>query len=143
MYGSDKCHAAYTLPIDSLISLVCRSLREGHPVAWEGDLHAGESDNDITDMADVTAQAERYAADRLRLSRSNRLKPVQQRCIIGLARSKDTNVLHFIVKDAPDADSSASPLRGYSKAYMPLTAFLTGTTMVMVKQPQKRPAARH
>lgn len=143
MYGQDKRYAAHNLPIDSLLSLVCRSLREGHPVAWEGDLHAGESDNDITDMADVTAQAERYAADRLRLSRSNSLKPVQQRSIIGLARSKDTDVLHFIVKDAPDADSSASPLRGYSKAYMPLTAFLTGTTMVMVKQPQHRSAARH
>jgi hypothetical protein len=68
---------------------------------------------------------------------------VQQRCIIGLARSKDTGALHFIVKDAPDAGSTASPLRGYSKAYMPLTAFLTCTTMVMVKQPQHRSVARH
>lgn len=134
MYGADKRYAARNLPIDSLLSLVCRSLREGHPVAWEGNLHAGESDNDITDMADVTPQAEHYAADRLRRSRSNRLKPQQQRCIIGLARSKDTGALHFIVKDAPDARSSASQLRGYSKAYMPLTTFLTATTIVMVKE---------
>lgn len=134
MYGADKRYAARNLPIDSLLSLVCRSLREGHPVAWEGNLHAGESDNDITDMADVTPQAEHYAADRLRRSRSNRLKPQQQRCIIGLARSKDTGALHFIVKDAPDARSSASQLRGYSKEYMPLTTFLTATTIVMVKE---------
>ena len=112
-------------------------------MAWEGNLHTAESDNDITDLADVTAQAERYAADRLRRSSAKQLTPVQQRCIIGLARSKDTGVLHFIVKDAPDADSPATPLRGYSKAYMPLTAFLTGTTVVMVKQPLHRSAARH
>ena len=134
MYGQDKRYAARNVPIDSLLSLVCRSLREGHPVAWEGDLHAGESDNDITDMADVTAQAERYAADRLRLSRSNRLKPVQQRCIIGLAKSKDTNALYFIVKDAPQTEATPSSVQRYGKAYMPFASFLAGTTMVMVKQ---------
>ena len=134
MYGQDKRYAAHNLPIDSLLSLVCHSLREGHPVAWEGDLQTEASDDEIADVTDVTAKAEHYAADRLRRSHSNRLKPVQQRCIIGLAISKDTNALYFIVKGAPQTEATPSSVQRYGKAYMPFASFLAGTTMVMVKQ---------
>lgn len=115
-------HEAMNVPIDSLYSMVVSSLRNRHPVAWEGSVSLC-----------LNSKSERekelnYAAQRQRAFESFRLTDDHCMAIIGIAHRRDGTPL-LVCKNSWGKDDGDNGLR-----YMTREQFMMSTILVMVKQ---------
>lgn len=113
-------HTAMNIPIDSLLYKVKESLRQHHPVAWEGCLKINDEELIINNSS---AQNTRQ-----RLFERHILTDDHCMAIVGMSRNTEGEMV-FVCKNSWGTDDGDCGFR-----YMTERQFVLSTIMVMIKQ---------
>lgn len=87
------------VPVDSLVAIIKASLRDGHPVCWEGDVSEpgfGWADG----VADVPASTPLTQARRQLMFERRQTTDDHCMALVGMARRKSDGTLFFIAKNS-------------------------------------------
>lgn len=119
--------AYLNVPIDTLMNVIERSIRQGHPVCWEGDI--SEDGFSFEQGVAVLKQKVDTITQTLRQREYEALRTTDDHCmaIVGLARNKEGQRF-FILKNSWGTDNPFGGLMYMSYDYMKLK-----TLAVMVR----------